>query len=325
MLAYRHGFHAGNHGDVLKHVVLVHALGRLLTKPTALMVVDTHAGAGAYRLDDRHALTTREFDDGIGRLWGRTDAPPAVADYLGMVRRFNAGEALLRYPGSPAIARALMRPRDPLRLFELHPTDLRQLAASFGRDRACQVTQADGFEALRSLLPPVSRRALVLVDPSYELLPDYARVVACVRDALARFAQGVYVVWYPMVARAVSAQLPARLSRLARAAPKGWLHASLSLAETDEGGHGMTGSGVVVINPPHTLAPALREALPWLRDALARGPRARWLLEGEGQEGLTAPPRSPLAARRSAFAAGRAARPPLAPWRPPRPRNGVPS
>lgn len=309
MLAYRHGFHAGNHGDVLKHVALIHTLSHLVAKPTALMVVDTHAGAGSYRLDDRHAQTTREYDDGVGRLWGRTDAPAAVADYLAMVRRFNAGDALLRYPGSPAIARALLRPRDPLRLIERHPTDLRQLAASFGRDRNCQVAQADGFEALRGLLPPVSRRALVLIDPSYELLPDYARVVSCLRDALARFAQGVYMVWYPIVGRAVSAQLPDRLGRLARGAPKGWLHASLLLAEPDEGGRGMTGSGVFVINPPHTLAPALREALPWLRDALARSPRARWLLEGEGQEGLSAPPvRSPLAGRR-----------------PPLPRPGVPS
>ncbi len=308
MLAYRHGFHAGNHGDVLKHVVLVHTLSHLVAKPAALMVVDTHAGAGTYRLDDRHAQTTREYDDGIGRLWGRADPPAAVADYLAMVRRFNTGDALLRYPGSPAIARVLLRPKDPLRLFELHPTDLRHLVADFGRERSCQVTQADGFEALRALLPPPSRRALALIDPSYELLPDYARVVTCVRDALARFAQGVYVVWYPVVGRAVSAQLPARLARLARAAPKGWLHASLSLAEPDEGGHGMTGSGIVVINPPHTLADALREALPWLRDALARSPRARWLLEGEGQAGLAAPPRGPVGV-----------------WRPSRPRPGASS
>jgi 23S rRNA (adenine2030-N6)-methyltransferase len=289
MLAYRHGFHAGNHGDVLKHVVLVHLLGHLGAKPTPFLCVDTHAGAGLYLLADRFAQTTGEHAHGIGRIWSREDAPAAVAEYLALVRRFNADGTLRQYPGSPAIAQALLRAKDRLHLFELHPTDFRALTAHFGREPGCRVALGDGFETLRSQLPPVSRRALVLIDPSYELVADYTRVVACVRDALARFAQGVYLVWYPIVRRSASAQLPERLARLARAAPKGWLHASLTVGEPDEEGFGMSGSGIVVINPPHTLRAALAEALPWLREALGRSPRARFTLEDDSSRPAAAP------------------------------------
>jgi 23S rRNA (adenine2030-N6)-methyltransferase len=287
MLAYRHGFHAGNHGDVLKHVVLVHLLNHLGQKPVPLLCVDTHAGSGLYLLADRFAQTTGEHEQGIGKLWSRVDAPAAVADYLALVRRFNPDGALRQYPGSPAIAQALLRPRDRLHLFELHPSDFKALTAHFGREQGCRVALGDGFEALRSQLPPVSRRSLVLIDPSYELVADYTRVVVCVRDALARFAQGVYLIWYPIVRRSAAAQLPARLTRLARAAPKGWLHASLTVGEPDEEGFGMSGSGVVVINPPHTLRTALADALPWLSQTMARGPRSRFTLEDD-----SSPPRA---------------------------------
>ena len=279
MLAYRHGFHAGNHGDVLKHVVLVQLLEYLGQKPVPLMCVDTHAGSGLYLLADRFAQTTGEHEQGIGRLWSCADAPAAVADYLALVRRFNPDGALRQYPGSPALAQALLRPRDRLQALTTH----------FGREQGCRVALGDGFETLRSQLPPVSRRGLVLIDPSYELVADYTRVVVCVRDALARFAQGVYLIWYPIVRRSAAAQLPARLTRLARAAPKGWLNASLTVGEPDEEGFGMSGSGVVVINPPHTLRAALADALPWLARTLARGPRSRFTLEDDSSQPRTAP------------------------------------
>ncbi len=275
MLAYRHGFHAGNHGDVLKHVVLVHTLIHLGQKEKAFRYVDTHAGAGMYLLADRFAQTTGEYREGIGRLWERTDAPPAVARYLELVRQFNPDGELRQYPGSPAIAQALLRPQDQMRLFERHSTDHRALQAAFV-GRGTQVAHTDGFEALKGQLPPTSRRGLVLMDPSYELNADYGKVVAAVRDAITRFADGTYIVWYPVVRRAVSAQLPARLQRLA---PRGWLHASLIVGEPDEEGFGMTGSGVVVINPPYTLHGALQECLPWLKGVLSQGPRARYWLE----------------------------------------------
>ena len=164
-----------------------------------------------------------------------------------------------------------------------------------------------GYVAARTaVMAPDKISGMLLVDPSYELPADYGRVVACVRDAMTRFAQGVYLVWYPIVRRSVSAQLPGRLARIARGAPKGWLHASLSVAEPDEQGFGMTGSGVFVINPPHTLRPALEAALPWLRDALARTPRARFLLEHDQQARDEAGPRDGVAsARRATLPKGR--------------------
>jgi 23S rRNA (adenine2030-N6)-methyltransferase len=276
MLAYRHAFHAGNHGDVLKHLVLMQVLAHMNQKDKGYRFVDTHAGAGGYALGGRPAQKTAEFAEGIGRLWGREDVPPAVADYLGFVRDFNDGKGLKQYPGSPALAHALTRPQDELRLFELHPTDHRILASYLGDDPRVTVKMADGFDGLKALLPPPSRRGLVLMDPSYELERDYTRVVATLREAVARFADGTYVVWYPQVARLGAKELPRRLQALA---PKGWLHARLTVAAPDAQGFGMTGSGVFVINPPFTLHAQLQALLPWLAQALAQVPKPAWLLD----------------------------------------------
>lgn len=282
MLAYRHAFHAGNAGDVLKHLVLVHALAHLAAKEKGFRIVDTHAGAGGYALDGRYAQQSGEAADGIARLWGRSDLPPAVATYVDAVKTFNASAGhrdgeLHQYPGSPALALAAMRPQDELRLFELHPTDHRILA-SFAQGPGVQVAQADGFASLKSVLPPPTRRGLVLIDPPYELKTDYARTLAAFREALTRFPDCVVVVWVPELARLEARQLPQRLkASAATLGKKGWLHARLSVAETDARGFGMTGSHVVVANPPHPLATALKPALPWLAGVLAN-PRKEWTL-----------------------------------------------
>jgi 23S rRNA (adenine2030-N6)-methyltransferase len=276
MLAYRHAFHAGNHADVLKHLVLTLVLQYMNQKDKAYRYVDTHAGAGGYSLEGRYAQKKGEFEQGIGRLWERTDLPPAVADYVELVRRFNPAGALTQYPGSPAIAQMLRRPQDQLRLFELHPTDHRILEAYLGREKGVQVTQVDGFDALRGQLPPSSRRAVVLMDPSYEGHGDYPRVVATLRDALHRFADGVYIVWYPQVQKLEAAQLPKRLEGLA---PKGWLHARLTVQPTDAQGFGLAGSGMFMINPPYTLHEQLTGLLPWLVDVLGQVDDASYLLE----------------------------------------------
>ena len=261
MLAYRHAFHAGNHADVLKHLVLVQLLQYLTLKDKGLRVVDTHAAAGRYALDSAEAQKKGEFRQGIARLWDAHEAPAAVADYLQLLRRFNADGVLHQYPGSPLLAQALLRPQDQLRLFELHPADHQALQALLGGARGVDVQQADGFARLKSQLPPPTRRALVLIDPSYEGHGDYAQVTAALRDALRRFAEGVYMVWIPQVAKPGAAALPQALQALA---PRGWLHARLTLQQPDAQGFGLVGSSVVVINPPHTLHAALQPALPWL-------------------------------------------------------------
>ncbi|HRO81423.1 MAG TPA: 23S rRNA (adenine(2030)-N(6))-methyltransferase RlmJ [Alicycliphilus denitrificans] len=294
MFSYRHAFHAGNHADVLKHTVLIATLQHLLQKDAALTVLDTHAGAGLYRLDGDYASTSAESADGILRLVAPAAPPtlaPALQDYVDMVRAFNQGEATRVYPGSPFIIQRLLRAQDRLKLFELHPTDARALAgnvAQLDAGRQVAVLAQDGFEGARQFLPPPSRRAVVLCDPSYEIKSDYARVQDMLQDALRRFATGVYAVWYPIIPRPEAHELPRRLKTLAQKAGKPWLHATLTVksgktapAGTAPGRRpGLPASGMFLVNPPFTLDAALRAALPQMAELLAQDRHAAWTLEG---------------------------------------------
>ena len=289
MLAYRHAFHAGNHADVLKHLVLSLLLTHLNEKDKGWRYVDTHAGAGGYSLAGTYALQHREFDDGIGRLVAARTTPqqqplPApVQAYVDLVRQFDGsrdGATLQQYPGSPAIARALMRPQDQLRLFELHPTEHKILASYLGSEAGVEVRLADGYDALKSALPPTTRRGLTLIDPPYELKSDYARALAALREALTRFPEGMVMVWLPQVRLVEAVQLPQRLKAAATAqAKKGWLHARLTVAESDARGFGLLGSSVFVANPPHKLYDTLRPVLPWLAQELAQFSGAKGFIE----------------------------------------------
>ncbi len=276
MLAYRHAFHAGNHADVLKHLVLTMVLRHMNAKDTPYRLIDTHAGAGGYSLEGRYAQKKGEFESGIARLWGRDDLPPELADYVAAVRSFNPAGRLEQYPGSPAFATMLLRPQDQLRAFELHPTDHRILASYLEGNRRAEVYDTDGFDGLKGQVPPSSRRAAVLMDPSYEGQRDYPRVVASLREALARFAAGVYMVWYPQVTKLEAAQLPKRLEALA---PKGWLHARLTVQKPDAQGWGLSGSGMFILNPPYTLHDRLLDLLPYLVEVLGQYDGANFLLE----------------------------------------------
>jgi 23S rRNA (adenine2030-N6)-methyltransferase len=280
VLAYRHAFHSGSHADVLKHLVLAQVLRYMADKDKPFTLIDTHAGAGGYSLEGRYARKRAEFEHGIARLWGRDDLPAPLADYVALVKQFNDGGKLRQYPGSPGFAQMLLRPDDRLRLYELHPTDHRILAAYLGRHPNTQVAQGDGFAALKGELPPPSRRGVVLIDPSYEIKTDYARVVAAVREALTRFADAVVIVWYPQLLTLESSQLPQRLQSAAEAHGKrGWLHARLTVQQADAQGFGMIGSGLFVANPPFVLHGSLRETLPFLVEVLGEYAGANFLLE----------------------------------------------
>jgi 23S rRNA (adenine2030-N6)-methyltransferase len=285
MFSYRHGFHAGNHADVLKHTVLIAILKHMTAKPTALAVVDTHAGAGLYRLDDDFAGTSGEAAEGVFRLreslQGATPAP-LLQDYLDLIASFNAPGQLKVYPGSPFVAQALLRQdvKDRLSLFELHPTDSKALekhVEQLHAGRQLSLQRADGFEGLRSLLPPPARRALVLIDPSYEIKTDYTRLTLCLQDALKRFATGTYMIWYPIIPRPEAHELPRRLKTLTNQAGRTWLHTTLSIGQREHkpgeppAKPGLTASGVFVINPPHTLKAGLKAALPQMLEAMGRG------------------------------------------------------
>lgn len=289
MFSYRHAFHAGNHADVLKHMVMLQLLRYMGQKETPTMVIDTHAGAGLYALDTGYAAKSAEYKEGIARLWDKTDLPSLAADYRDAVLAFNPDKKLRFYPGSPFLADWAMREQDRLRLFELHPSDARTLESnvrqleeqrpSSGRGKRILIQKADGFAGLKALLPPPSRRALVLIDPPYEDKNDYRRVKEALAEAIKRFSSGVYAVWYPVLQRPESRQLPEKLKKLG--VP--WLHASLSVAGPSPDGLGLHSSGMLVLNPPWTLEAGLKESLPYLVNTLGRDRQARFVLEsGDG-------------------------------------------
>ncbi len=276
MLSYRHAFHAGNHADVLKHLVLIELTRYLGQKDKPFWVVDTHAGAGAYALDSAHASKLAEYREGVGRLWERKDHPPAVADYMALVRRLNPSGGLKVYPGSPFFALWTLREQDRLRLFELHSKDARLLAENFANaGKQVVVSPTDGFAGLKALLPPPPRRGLVLIDPSYEEKQDYERVVKALKEGLSRFSGGTYALWYPQLTRLEAHELPQRLKRL----PAKWLHVALRVREPAKDGFGMHGSGMFVINPPWTLHDTLTGVMPYLVSTLGSDSGAGYVLE----------------------------------------------
>ncbi len=286
MFSYRHAFHAGNHADVLKHTALIVTMRYLTQKDAALTVIDTHAGAGLYRLDGDYAQTSGESADGITKLYDAPNLAPVLQDYLALVANFNPGDTSSKsrkvYPGSPFIIQHLLREQDRLKAFELHPTDSKTLDANIAQlEAGKQVTvlREDGFGCVTKFLPPPSRRALLLCDPSYEIKTDYARVAAMMTEALQRFATGCYMVWHPIIPRPEAHELPRRLKTLANKAGKPWLHATLTVKS---GGGGLPGSGVFLVNPPHTLKAVLQATLPQLVELLGQDRNAAYALESAG-------------------------------------------
>ncbi len=293
MFSYRHAFHAANHADVLKHITLLATLRHLQQKEAGITLIDTHAGAGLYRLDGDYSQKGGEAADGLFKLLEAADdlanLPEPVQDYLQQIGHFNSSGQARIYPGSPALMARLLRQdaRDRLKLFEMHPTDSPVLAGNMAQlalGRAVQVSREDGFEALRKLLPPPasssgSRRAMVLIDPSYEIKSDYAKVSSSIQDSLKRFATGTYLIWYPIIARPEAHELPRRLRTLANQARRSWLNATLAIGKGQAGDTGLSASGMFLINPPFTLAEQLRTALAMVGPALARGVGKGWQVE----------------------------------------------
>jgi 23S rRNA (adenine2030-N6)-methyltransferase len=296
MFSYRHAFHAGNHADVLKHTVLLAILKYMAQKDTAFTVFDTHAGAGLYRLDGDYAQTSAEASDGFIKLAAskvKEGLAPALQDYMDMVATFNAKGQWKVYPGSPFIIQQQLKDRDKLKVFELHPTDSKTLSANIAQlevGRQVAILREDGFEGIKKFLPPPSRRALVLCDPSYEIKNDYARVPAMVADALQRFATGTYAVWYPIIPRPEAHDIPKKLKTLANKAGKSWLHATLTVKSSkltqDKEGEvvrpGLPASGMFIINPPHTLKATLEPALKQMVALLKQDQHATFSLDAGG-------------------------------------------
>jgi 23S rRNA (adenine2030-N6)-methyltransferase len=293
MFSYRHAFHAGNHADVLKHTVLIAMLRHMALKDAAVVAIDTHAGAGLYRLDSDYAQTSGEASEGVLKLFENNNLSPALQDYVDVIRSFNRGSQSRVYPGSPFIIQQLLRQQDRLKLFEIHPSDIKALSGNVEQldaGRQVAVFREDGFEGVKKFLPPPSRRALVLCDPSYEIKSDYARVVEMVADSLKRFATGTYAVWYPVIPRPEAHDVPRKLKTLANKLGKPWLHATLTIksskttvnAQGDTERPGLPASGMFVINPPYTLKEALKPALPEMVKALGLDRNAAFTLDSGG-------------------------------------------
>ncbi|MES2502065.1 MAG: 23S rRNA (adenine(2030)-N(6))-methyltransferase RlmJ [Pseudomonadota bacterium] len=280
MLSYRHAFHAGNHADVLKHYVLNLVLDYFNQKEAPYFYIDTHAGAGMYALSSEFAQKNAEFETGIARLIHAKKLPQSLADYVAMIQQLNQNNRLALYPGSPKIADSLIRAADKIRLFELHPNDYALLLQNFSNehgklDNAVKVSQQDGFAGLKACLPPPTKRAVVLIDPPYELKEDYQRVVDCIQDSLRRFATGTFMVWYPLLQRPEPTQMLADLAKLNL---KNWLNIQLTVQAPSAKGFGMHGSGMFIVNPPYILPKLLNESMPILSNLLSLDDTANYTL-----------------------------------------------
>lgn len=278
MLSYRHQFHAGNVADVFKHAMLTRLLLGLARKDKPFCYLDTHAGLGRYDLTHAWSQKTGEWRHGIGRVWARSDAPAALQPYLDAVRAENPDGHLLHYPGSPWIARRLLRPDDRMVLCELNKDDCATLKTVFAGARHTAIHNQDGFQAIRAFLPPQERRGLTLIDAAFDQADEFGRVTRAVREAHARFATGMVAVWYPLMAQS-SMDAFAR-SLQAAGLPKA-LQLELTVHPEDWTEH-IRGSGMIVVNPPFGLDKEAPPLLDWLWRALSPekegGTRCEWLV-----------------------------------------------
>lgn len=267
---YHHAFHAGNHADVLKHIVLLALLEALKRKDTPFFVLDTHAGRGRYLLASEESRKTAEADTGVFRLFDQPQLPPVVEAYLRAVQADNPVGALLAYPGSPLLAAQAMRAQDRLAACELQPEEAAELKALFAHDGRIAVHARDGYAAIRALLPPrmgTTRfaRGLVLIDPPYEAQDaEYPRILEALREGLARWPTAQYAVWYPIKQRRSLQPFFRKISALPI---KSALVAELQV-RPDDSPLRLNGSGMLLLNPPYRFEQTLAPALPALQKAL---------------------------------------------------------
>jgi 23S rRNA (adenine2030-N6)-methyltransferase len=279
MLSYRHGFHAGNFADVLKHSLTTLVINALKQKDKPFVYIDTHAGAGKYSLQSEFAQKTVEYQQGIAKIWETDDYPEEAKDYLAAVRAENTNNQLIRYPGSPQLVSRLVRSQDRLVLSELHSTDYESLHHLFAGNKQVSANKEDGLASLEKKLPPIQRRGLILIDPSYEVKAEYSQIVKTISTAHRRFATGIYGLWYPVIDRTNTERM---LQRLTETGIPKQLRIEHCVAE-DSAVRGMTGSGMLFINPPWQLEQQAQKLLPWLNQHLTAG-KGHWKIEWQVPE-----------------------------------------
>ncbi|MCV2403381.1 23S rRNA (adenine(2030)-N(6))-methyltransferase RlmJ [Marinomonas sp. C2222] len=265
MLSYRHIYHAGNHADILKHLVVSQICRHLIKKEAPFFYLDTHAGIGQYPLDSEQAQKNKEFQSGIAKLLSEDNLPESIEALLDIVREMNPNGQLEVYPGSPKIVDYYVRQKDKLHLCELHPNDFPTLAALFPNKRKANVVKDNGFAAVKAMLPPPQKRGFVLMDPPYEVKKDYQYVVQALQEGQQRFPQGTYAIWYPVLNRRQADNL---LKSVKSTGIRNVLLLELCIRNTEKE-RGMSGSGMIIVNPPWTLEKEAKEFLPFLQDTLA--------------------------------------------------------
>ncbi len=275
MLSYRHAFHAGNFADVVKHTTLALTLAALQKKAKGLFYLDTHAAAGRYDLDSEQAQKNREHDGGIVRLWDHPTPPASLSSYLDAVRALNPNEQLRYYPGSPRIARHLLRPQDRMALCELHNHEIELLALEFAQDKQVTLLHDDGYKALSVLLPPPERRGLVMIDPSFERKDEHEHLTKALLAALRRWETGVYLVWFPLHREGFAQRL---YQPLIASGIRKVLSFELHIDRPSSQPH-MFGTGMLVINPPWQLAEQLQSLAPWLWQQLSPAGKGHHLVQ----------------------------------------------
>ena len=300
MFSYRHAFHAGNHADVLKHMTLLHICQYMTQKDKPLTYIDTHAGVGMYQLGNPMAQKSGEHETGISKLWPlwenkttRNELPELLQKYLKFIHELNASGELKLYPGSPTVASHNLREIDRIKIFELHPTDMRLLDDNLQYiqkpgvhdDKRILFKTVDGFVGLKANVPPPSRRGVVLIDPSYELKDDYSKVAKAMKDAMTRFPTGTYAIWYPVLARPESRNLPVQLERIANDAGAKWLNVTLMIDQVQPThlAAGLQASGMFVFNPPWTLASDLQASLSTVVEHLKTSSAGNYQITSGGQ------------------------------------------
>jgi 23S rRNA (adenine2030-N6)-methyltransferase len=280
---YRHAFHAGSFADVIKHIVLVRILTWLQDKPAAFRVIDTHAGAGVYDLSGDEAQRTGEFLTGIARVMQARFSEtvlPLVTPYLDIVRSFNQRAELRAYPGSPLIARALLRPQDRLTACEVEPNARKHLIGALRRDTQARVVDLDGWTALPAYVPPKERRGLVLIDPPYEDKDEFARIAEGFSQAFAKWPTGSYLLWYPAKSRRATDALARHVAEVAASGPSPGKCLRLEFSAAPQAADSaLVSAGLLLVNPPWMLMGELKAILPELEKPLGQGGAGRFRLE----------------------------------------------
>jgi 23S rRNA (adenine2030-N6)-methyltransferase len=290
LLSYRHSFHAGNHGDVLKHICQMLIIDKLKTKNKGFCYFDTHSGAGLYQLNSEEALKTNEFKQGIERLTGHSIQNEAINHYLSLV---SAYQEFNQYPGSPEIAKNMLRPQDKMVLMEWHNQEIQNLKSNIG-SKNIAIHHRDGYEGLLALTPPDMQRGMVLIDPSYEVADEYQKLVETVITVYKKWNSAIYAIWYPLISDRKASNTnfessdskkgksEAMLTSLTQLPFKNMLKIELRVTDGVEAG-GMYGSGMLIINAPWQLDKQIEESLQELSPLMAQNDSASysvdWLIE----------------------------------------------